>query len=409
LSDLAGFGIVFAASGTDLHLLAAQLVAGPDTALLAVMADPAETGSGVPAALAGRHFSNSTALGDAVAQGQPIVGAMIETAAVACRLADGTPRATALIDDEIDAVVRRAAAAGRRVLLTLVDVSKTGLIAPSVGCALALRDRLPDTVDLLVDACQFRLAPATLRGYLEHGFMVALTGSKFLTGPAFSGALLIPERAARRLRERSLHSAMRAYSARADWPADWAAPRTLHDVPNYGLLLRWEAALAELRAFRQVPEAGVSAFLEDFADAVETRLDRDPAFEPLAVPKLARGIVGSAESWDRTQTIFPFLLRNPGSGALLDRDATERVYRLAGAAEMVQDATSLSPHAGGALRCQIGQPVPCGQREGRAVSALRLCASARLVVEAQERGSETIIRRGMAVLDKLAGLAARAT
>jgi hypothetical protein len=90
-----------------------------------------------------------------------------------------------------------ALAQGRRVLLVLADVSKTGLIAPSLACVTALQRRWPDALDILVDACQFRLAPATLRAYLIHNFMIALTGSKFLTGPTFSGALLIPAAPAR--------------------------------------------------------------------------------------------------------------------------------------------------------------------------------------------------------------------
>jgi hypothetical protein len=39
-----------------------------------------------------------------------------------------------------------------------------------------------------------------LRAYLQHGLPVAVTGSKFLTGPAFSGALFVPPSAAQRLK-----------------------------------------------------------------------------------------------------------------------------------------------------------------------------------------------------------------
>jgi hypothetical protein len=408
LSDLAGLDIVFAASGTDLHLFAAQLARGaPHADLLAVMVDAAETGSGVPAALAGRHFSACTALGNPATQGEAITGGTIDVVAVASRSADGTPRAVALVDAEIEAVVSQAAASGRRVLLTLVDVSKTGLVAPSPGCAVALRDRWPDAVELLVDACQFRLAPATLRAYLEHGFMVAVTGSKFLTGPAFSGALLFPDRIARRFRECPLDPAMGSYSARADWPTGWAAARQLGDVANFGLLLRWEAALAELRAFRRVPEAEATTFLAAFAQEVQVRLAQDPTFEALAVPALDRGMIGSATGWDRIPTIFPFLLRDRRFGALLDREATERVYRTLGM--VVTDADAVSQPSVAELRCQVGQPVPCGRREGRPVGALRLCASARLVTEATAHGAESVIRRASAVLDKVALLAAIAS
>jgi hypothetical protein len=57
------------------------------------------------------------------------------------------------------------------------------------------------------------------------------------------------------------------------------------------------------------------------------------------------------------------------------------------------------------LRCQLGQPVACGQRDGVPVSALRLCASARLIVEATAqngRQASAVIERALAVLEKTA-------
>jgi len=166
-------------------------------------------------------------------------------------------------------------------------------------------------VEVIVDACQFRISPPTIRAYLEHGFCVALTGSKFVTGPAFSGALMVPESVGRRLRTRPLPSMIKCYSARADWPSRWAARSALVDVANYGLLLRWESALEELRAFRSLPNADIVSFLEAFADAVRRRLVTDMIFDPLPVPPLDRQQFGKSNSWDRIQTIFPFTLRCP--------------------------------------------------------------------------------------------------
>ena len=48
IPDSAGIDMVFAASGTDLHLIAGQLAGGTQASpALVVMVDPAETGSGV--------------------------------------------------------------------------------------------------------------------------------------------------------------------------------------------------------------------------------------------------------------------------------------------------------------------------------------------------------------------------
>lgn len=55
------------------------------------------------------------------------------------------------------------------------------------------------------------------------------------------------------------------------------------------------------------------------------------------------------------------------------------------------------------LQCQLGQPVLCGQRAGLPVSALRLCTSARLIVEATANHGQQasqVIAKALAVLDK---------
>ena len=248
----------------------------------------------MPTALTGRHFSDRAALGEAVEHGAPIGPGGGDFVAVRARKACGRLRDAHVIEAELDALCLHAGQNGRRVLLTVADVSKTGLISPSLETVLALRRRFPRTLEVLIDACQFRLSAQTLRAYLDHDLMVAVTGSKFLTGPIFSGALFVPPQTAKRLRGRLLRPALKPYSARADWPETWLAGRALNDVANDGLLLRWEAALAELRAFRALPEADVGKFTARFADAVQSRLVDDPLFEPLPTRPLDRGAIGAA-------------------------------------------------------------------------------------------------------------------
>lgn len=397
LSAGPGVDVVFAASGTDLHLLAAQLAAAPGEFLCAVMVEATETGSGVPVALAGQHFSAWTALGERVISGASIVGGCgVDVIAVPSRGANGAQRAAADVAREVESAADAAVARGKRVLLTVVDVSKTGLLSPSLECVLALQRRLGAAVDILVDACQFRLTPATLRAYLDHGFMVAVTGSKFLTGPAFAGGLLVPDAVARRLRDRTVPRSLGSYSTRAEWPRGWAASRMLPEAANYGLLLRWEATLAELRAFRALPEEDVSGLVSEFALAVQARLRGDVAFEALATPVLDRSALVAPTGWDHLPTIFPFVLRRASGGAL-SRAETEQVYKSLGTEIAVPGDTA----AVGRLRCQIGQPVACGLRAGVPVSALRLCLSARLIGQAI-REHRPIIDEALAVLDKTA-------
>lgn len=409
IADLPGLEIVFAASGTDSHLIAAQLMRqhGP---LCAIMVEEGETGRGVPAALAGRHFSTRTALARNVAEGDAIADDEAAVVTIAMRLADGSPRAIEAMDAEVAARVHEAVAAGQRVLLTLVDVSKTGMIMPGTACVSALHRQYPGQVEVLVDACQFRIASSTLRAYLQQGFMVAVTGSKFITGPTFSGALLIPSPVAQRMQRYAVPSSLRAYSAPADWPGGWDTAKLDAAGANYGLLLRWEAALTELRLFRAIPERDVGSFLQAFAAAVLQKLGSNPVFEVLPVPELNRAPVSAGTSWDSLPTIFPFLLyRRRANGACqpLSCDEMTDIYHLL-QRDLSADARLLADTPNNQLlasRVQLGQPVRCGVRDGIPVSALRLNVSARLIVEAlspQGTGASPVIARALAALDKVA-------
>lgn len=373
LSDLAGLELVFSPSGTDIHAIVSHYAGnGTFAPALAIMVAANETGSGVASALTGNT---------------------VEVAQVSVRLDDGTPRPLAVIDADVETLVGNAVAANRRVLLVLADQSKTGLIAPSAACAMTLHRRFPDHIEVLIDACQFRIAMPTLRAYLEQDFMVALTGSKFLAAPSFSGALLLPQAVAQRLQKRTLPRGLLSCSSKANWPGT----EHLDTAANFGLLLRCEIALEELRRFRAVPQAAAIDFMQAFAEAIRHRLASDPHFESLPVPPLDRRPLIEANSWDHLQTIFPFLLYAPQSNGRipLSLEETLHIYRQL---PVAPDSGNLA-----AIRCQLGQPVACGVRNGIAVSALRLCLSSRLIIEATT-DSDKVIKNALLALDKTARL-----
>ena len=377
--DGRGVEMVLAPSGTDLHLFAGQLLDAGARPPLAIIPEETETGSGVPAALAGRSLSGPTPLGPA--GGRPDAFAEIEVRAVAARATDGQPRDPDEVDRQVQALAEDAVAGGRAVLLVLIDVSKTGLISPSPSCALGLAERFPGKVTVLVDGCQLRLTGRTLAAYLDRGAMVAVTGSKFLTGPAFSAALMIPPMLAARFAERPLPAALQAVSASADWPVGWAARSSLRPAANFGVLLRWAAALEELQRFAAVSDAQVQAVAASLERAARDAIGAHPELEPLQVRPLDRGL--GPVGWDAVKTIFPFLMRASPDGPWLSRAETERLWRLMredlGGSALSED---LQVRAAARLRIELGQPVAAGIRDGEPVSALRLCLSSRLVCEA---------------------------
>jgi selenocysteine lyase/cysteine desulfurase len=360
-------GMIFSASGTDIHSLVA-CYAGRENKLAPriIMIEANETGKGVNAALkSANHHEQS------------------EVIPVKVRLEDGELRPITAIDEEVDALVTEAIAKNRRVLLIVTDQSKTGLIAPSLSCVLDLQQRFQDKLDVLIDACQFRVAPPTLCAYLELGFMVALTGSKFLTGPSFSGVILF---------KCSLSNELEAASR---------VLRASSQTVNFGLLLRWEVALQELKAFRSISQEYIGNFIGDFAAAIHERLQQDAFFEPLPVPIIDRSSLLVDSSWDQLQTIFPFLLYHADTQRTpLSAEETMAVYQqlpLSINDKHVHQASTAS------VRCQTGQPVACGQRNGVAISALRLCISTRLIVESAsaENKRQSVIDEALLVLDKI--------
>lgn len=404
VSGVRGLKTILSPSGTDLHRIALCLtVAGAASPPLVILPEPHETGSGVVAALGGQ-MGPAAALRSAMG-GQRLENALLlpQIMTAPSRRPDGSLRAAHQIDEDISTIAAASARMGRKVLLVMMDVSKTGLISPSVACAQDLKQRFPEQVAVMVDACQLRLAPATVAAYLRMDFMVAVTGSKFMTGPAFSAALLVPPGAVDRLHGKLLPRALNELCARGELPDGWVGAPALDDRANFGLLLRWEAALEEMRRFNALPPAAVAGFFQDFAAAVSERLADDSAFEAVSVRPLERTGLGGAPGWDRIQTIFPFFLK--AKGRLMTPVETLGAQRLMG--------LDLGDWAGwpvAARRSQLGQPVNCGQRDQVQLTALRLCLSARLAADALAPGGPggaAVIADALEALDKTAWLTTR--
>ncbi len=387
--------VVLAASGTDLHLLVAQWLV-PNRIITVA---PTETGNGVSAALSGRHFNDRTAYGGVFTVGDAL-HSQCNTSLVTLspRHPDGELRTTDEFNAEYAAHVDQAVTAGERVLLVLTDVSKTALILPDITLVRSLKGRWPDQVEVLVDACQFRLAPPTIAAYLAEGWMVALTGSKFIAGPAFCGCLLAPHSVSERYRDRVLHPSVGVYSSAADWPSDWSVTRELPESVNFGLLLRWEAAVTELNAFYEVPNRAAADFLRQFGQAVRQHIATDECLQALSVRELSRPWPESGDGelpWDREQTIFPFLLYQPGNDGIarpLGYDETMQIYQA-----FLHQTQQTQP------RFQFGKPVPFRQSDGTPIGALRLAVSAPMVVSACRDGKlSQMIGNALAALDEVA-------
>jgi selenocysteine lyase/cysteine desulfurase len=280
---------------------------------------------------------------------------------------------------ELDAAVERlahiAAQQRARVLVHLVDGSKTGLRAPSAAAVKRLQRRLGEALTVVVDAAQMRVGIEQLREYLENGWLVMISGSKFFGGPPFSGALLVPPGIAQRARQMNpVPPGLASYLSAFDVPRSWRSWRAaLPATPNVGLLLRWRAALAEMRAFhaldRGVREERLRHLSRRLHDEVRSRRFLEPV----------RSSLGDRED---AATIATFVLKRPDptrARRVLDFDEAWQLYTWLNRdmAAMLPPYATHSERRAAAIAFHIGQPVRIRWSDGDVAGALRVALGAR--------------------------------
>lgn len=369
-------GIV-APSGTDTEVLAVLLAraAAPDRPLVNILIAPEETGRGVTLAATGRYFDEQAATGAPVEKGAEIwPGARISHVEIGIRDPAGERVPLEELDARVLAAGRAALDGGARVLVHGLIGSKTGLSGPSHAAVERLQALAPDRVDVVVDACQMRVCHGQLGACVERGWMVQVSGSKSLTGPPFSGALLVPP--SMRDRVGTVPALLRpGVGYPEDWSAWWSARIGRSPVPPaFGAPFRWLPALLEAKLLDRVPDRLRTQMLERFRAEVTNRLARDPSFQVL--PREASDGGSYSDQMAKHSIIsFQVLARlRDGSRAALNEAECRRIFEL-----LNQDARGVLPSASRTQQAllkqefHIGQPVALGSGEhSRAVLRLVL-------------------------------------
>jgi hypothetical protein len=347
--------VILAASGTDAELLAVCLFAGSSTPPLSnILVAPDETGSGVPKAAAGCHYSDLTALGGAVEAGKALEGLAtdrIDVCTIAIRNVLGEPRSQEDIDGDLIAAVERELKRDRDVLVHVLDTSKTGLSGVTRRAARHAVALAPGRVHVIVDACQFRCSVSDIQQDIADGFVVVVTGSKFIAGPPFSGALLVPPALCERFAAKTdIPTGLAAYTAAHDWPSSLRERMRFafaSDV-NLGLGLRWVAASAGLDRYADIAESRQALIKDQFVKLVRARITS------------VDGILLHADDEGdhlNSRAIVPFTVTN-SAGALASFEESQHIHLL------------MREFDDGAV-CHLGQAVRLGSR-----TVLRVAASA---------------------------------
>lgn len=263
--------ITLAPSGTDAEMLATAIAAGmDDRRIVNIVVGPLEVGSGTLNAAACRYYDPLTPSGQNVSVGSPInaeLAKRVSTTTVDIRDANGGIRNTDQVDAELLQIVALCADDDTQFILHVVTHSKTGLTAPSPGFVRKLKEDLGEQLTVVVDAAQGRIGRRQLNELVGDGCHVIWTGSKFIGGPPFVGALFSPLN--------SIEDDFRfpqefdQFFTRDELPSHWQhACQDFSERENMGASLRWIAAVEELNAFYRTSAVARCEIIQQFEEMV---------------------------------------------------------------------------------------------------------------------------------------------
>lgn len=377
--------IIFSPSGTDSSLqiaALAQIISDKDITHVLVASD--ETGSGVPAALKGCHFENTTALNHPVNKGDRIEGFKdVDLIEIPLKDENGILKSNNQIDEEVFKSISKTNALGKHVVLHVMDQSKLGYQSPSEEMIQKLEAIDNSSMQIIVDGSQLRLDPKDVQNYLKKGYIVTITGSKFFTGPPYSGALIIPKSVSKSIEsvKKKLPKGLNNYYNHTDWPTSWYCSKDLSDGFNYGSYMRWNAAIVEMNRYYKTPILYRNLGIEMFCHFVEDSINQASFLKPLFGNEEKINMYNSEEFGLRNiRTIFPFFILN--NNKVLSIDKVKKLYVLLNSDLSNQFKESpLEIIRLAAQKCHIGQAVNAKYKNDTQSAVLRISLGARVISE----------------------------
>lgn len=375
--------IIFSPSGTDSSLqIAAITQIFSDKEITHVLVASDETGSGVPSALKGCHFENTTALNFPVKKGDTIEGFRdVDLIKIPFRDENGALKSSKQLDEEVYDAIYKTNEQGRHIVLHTMDQSKLGYQSPSDELIRRLDTLSKLSIQIVVDGSQLRLDPKDIQNYLNKGYIVTITGSKYFTGPPYSGALLLPKSVSKVLHsvKNSLPAGLTQYYNHSDWPISWFCSNDLSDGYNYGSYMRWNAAIVEMDRYYKTPILYRNMGIEMFCNFVEDSIKEASFLEPIYGDETKTNSYNSKEFGIRNiRTIFPFfILKN---NEVLSVDKVKKLYTLLNSdlSDQFEDSP-LEIIRLAAQKCHIGQAVNVKYGNDIESAVLRISLGARVI------------------------------
>jgi hypothetical protein len=376
--------VIFGPSGTDLELVVSYLSLSPQGRLTNIFFAADEVGSGTLRAGSGCYFSNITPSGDQVDVGSAVTGFdqfSIEIYAPQLRCL-ATGRLLDIDYEHLDSFISDRVEKNGRVLLHLVYRSKTGVITPDVDNIVALKSKWGKSLNIVVDCCQMRVTSEKINYFLENDFMVLITGSKFYSGPPFSAALLVKDDTCLEVVDNFAPPlGFSQFFSRFDFPEKLIKLRESgFPNPNWGLILRWQAAIFEIKEFYDLDRQYFHDYFIEFYLAYSALVDQSPYTENFSdiTPQM-----GDLENSFST-TVNTFFIKN--RFRYLSESEVRMIYHL-----MTRNCSDI--HSDQDYKdilsscCHLGQPVRVKENDSYVLGTLRISISSRLIVRRSNKYS----------------------
>ena len=356
-----GCSVFLTPSGTDVEMLSSSILSNnsksPTTNFVLA---PAEIGSGSVNSASGRRFSSIApdgSLGEVGSLEFPNLNNQ------SVRLIEFRDSDTSTLDYENweeNLILELRKTPGKKIL-HYVNCSKTGIEIPKVSTIRKIQDIFHDEIDIVVDAAQGRMEKQDIRGWIDDGMLVFITGSKFFSSPPFCCALFVPDR----------------YDISNTWSSDFHTyfdqcsfpeicrdtnPQIIQSKPRTGHLVRWLFGIENMKSYFSIPKEIRDEFIEFFHNEARTSINNmGGAFELLDSDENTfpchKSIVSfflrnrtdlQRSTFNDLRKIYYYFLNNndsfhiPQPTKLLHENSDSGVFRLSIGSDMIENLVDLS-------------------------------------------------------------------
>lgn len=357
--------IALGSSGTDLELVP-LVYFNPNRKIFNIVVAPDEVGGGIKNIAQAKHFSEHLTNGAKVKIGETIKGFQsydIEYSPVLIRKDSGDFLGNDIIEKKILEEIENHYYTAN-IILHIVYKSKTAIVTPRESFIKHISKVYPNVL-FVIDACQYRVNQATLKKFIKYNAMVLLTGSKFFGAPPFCAAVLVSPLLRERFTiEREMPYGLSDYFSRFEFPIRWKTfDKVLNKTLNIGLLLRWNAAIYEMKNFSLVNKNRFLHTVEIFNYVFKELESLMDFFEIEDIPEV--DMLNKMEK-SFSQTILTFSLKDE---SLTYEDARKLYKQLLETENMPLEYQTA---------CHIGQPVKIKKNcHGHWRASLRISLNAR--------------------------------